>query len=123
MFDRQTARIILLQSDEAIEKILTRSAKIDSASYFTDSPEGIEKLDGICMLFMAIGESLKNVDKITNGELFAKYPAIDWTGIKGFRDIIAHQYFNIDAEQVFWIICHELKPLSNAIKKMIKELS
>jgi uncharacterized protein with HEPN domain len=57
----------------------------------------VERLDGIAMLFMAIGESLKNLDKITNGLLFLTRPEIDWTGVKGFRDIIAHHYFDIDA--------------------------
>ena len=75
------------------------------------------------MLFIAIGESLKNIDKITAGTLLSKYPEIDWTGVKGFRDIIAHHYFDIDAEQVFWICKHNLGPLSVTIKKMIREMA
>jgi uncharacterized protein with HEPN domain len=70
---------------------------------------------------MAIGESPKNVDKITTGDLLPKHPEIDSTGVKGFRDIIAHHYFDIDAEQVFWIVSHDLERLSVAIKTMIKE--
>ncbi len=121
MFDRDLVQAILLQIDEAIEKIKKRTANIDSPDYFTGTPEGVEKLDGIAMLFIAIGESLKNVDKITAGTLFSKYPEIDWTGVMGFRDIIAHHYFDIDAEQVFWICKHNLEPLSVTIKKMIQE--
>ncbi|MEK7699806.1 MAG: HepT-like ribonuclease domain-containing protein [Planctomycetota bacterium] len=37
----------------------------------------------------------------------------------GLRDIIAHQYFDIDAEEVFWICAHEVTPLSATIKKML----
>ena len=40
---------------------------------------------------------MKNVDKITGGKLFSQYPEIDWTGAIGFRDIIAHHYFDVDA--------------------------
>jgi len=40
--------------------------------------------------------------------------------VKGFRDIIAHHYFDIDAEQVFWMCKHSLEPLSLTIKKMIE---
>ena len=29
------------------------------------------------MLFMAVGEALKNIDKITGGELLGRYPEID----------------------------------------------
>jgi uncharacterized protein with HEPN domain len=100
MFDKELVNSILIQIDEAIDKIQTRSTGIDDSSFFTNSPTGMEKLDGICMLLMAIGESLKNVDKITGGKLLKKYAAIDWMGVKGFRDIVAHHYFDIDADQV-----------------------
>lgn len=82
----------------------------------------MEKLDSICMLFIAIGESVKNIDKITDGQLLIKYSKTDWTGVKGFRDIIAHHYFDVDAEQVYWIISHELKPLAETIQQMIQEI-
>jgi uncharacterized protein with HEPN domain len=122
LFDKDLLRSMLLEIDQAIEKIAYRTARIENADYFTSSPEGMERLDGIAMLFLAIGESLKNVDKITGSALLSKYPEIDWTGIKGFRDIIAHHYFNIDAEQVLWICRHNLAPLSATIKRMIAEL-
>jgi uncharacterized protein with HEPN domain len=112
----------LTQIDEALETVLTRAARIRSADDFTDSPSGMETLDSICMLFIAVGEALKNVDKITGGRLLSQYPEIDWTGAIGFRDIIAHHYFDVDAQQVFWICAHEAGPLSATIKKMIKEL-
>ncbi len=122
MFDKDLVLSILTQIDEALKKIAGRAAWIRSADDFTGSPAGLEKLDSICMLFMAIGEALKNIDHITGGALLSKYPEIDWKGAMGFRDLIAHHYFDIDAEQVFWICAHEVGPLSAAIKKMIEEL-
>ena len=122
MFDKELVLSILIQIDEALKRIANRSCEIRSADDFTNSPIGMEKLDSICMLFMAIGEALKNIDKITGGTLFPQYPEIDWKGAIGFRDIIAHQYFDIDAEQVFWICAHEVAPLSETIRKMIEEL-
>ena len=122
MYDKELVRSILSEIEEALIKIQSRSSVVENAAFFTDSSDGMEKLDGICMLFMAIGESIKNVDKMTKGKLLEKYPSIDWEGVKGFRDIIAHHYFDIDAEQVYWIIKNELKPLSEIIHKMIGEL-
>ncbi len=122
MFDRNLVLSILKQIDEALEKIKSRSEQIHSADDFTDSPSGMEKLDGICMLFISIGEALKNIDKITGGSLLSKYPETDWKGAMGFRDIIAHHYFDIDAEEVFWICAHEVVPLSTTIKKTIEDL-
>lgn len=123
MFDKELVRSILLQIDEAIEKIKNRTARIHTPDYFGSTPQAMERLDSVAMLFIAIGESLKNIDKITGGSLLSKYPETDWTGVKGFRDIIAHHYFDIDAEQIFWICKNELEPLSATIKKMIGELS
>ena len=122
MFDKNLVLSILQQIDEALKKIRSRSEQIHSADDFTDSPSGMEKLDSICMLFIAIGEALKNIDKITGGSLLSQYPETDWKGAIGFRDIIAHHYFDIDAEEVFWICTHEVAPLSAAIKKMMADL-
>lgn len=122
MFDRDLVVAILQQIDHAIDTIKARTCHIQSADDFTDSPAGLEKLDSVCMLFMAIGEALKKVDKVTDGKLLSQHPEIDWKGAMGFRDIIAHQYFDIDAEQVYWICAYKLEPLSIAIKEMIKSL-
>lgn len=122
MFDKELVHSILEQIEDALEKVKNRTAHIQSAAFFTDTLEGMEKLDSVCMLFIAIGESLKNVDKITGGSLLPRYPQIDWTGAMKFRDIIVHHYFDVDAEQVFWICTHELLLLSETIKKMRQEL-
>lgn len=122
MFDKSLVLSILQQIDEALEKIKGRSGQIHSADDFTNSPYGMEKLDSICMQFIAIGEALKNIDKITDGRLLSQYSETDWKGAMGFRDIIAHHYFDIDAEEVFWICTHELSSLSATIKKIIEDL-
>ena len=122
MYDRNLVTEILCQVDDALEKIKQRMANVATADYFTDSPEGAEKLDGICMLFLAVGESLKKIDRMSDGELLGRYPEIDWRGTIGFRDVIAHQYFDIDAEQVYWICSKHVSPLSAVIKKMIDDL-
>ena len=38
-------------------------------------------------------------------------------------DIIAHHYFDIDAEEIFEVIHHELSPLLNSIQRFIDQLS
>ena len=122
MYDKQVVLDILNQIHEAIQRIIRRSEPIVKVEDFTNSPDGEDKLDGICMLIIAIGESLKNIDKITNNELLPKYPEIDWKGVKGMRDIITHHYFDIDEEEIFWICKHKIKPLSDTIEKMIEDL-
>ncbi len=122
MFDKDLILSILKQIDSALDTIKSRTAMVQSVDDFTGSPSGMEKLDSICMLFIAIGDALKNVDKITSGALLSKYPEIDWKGAIGFRDIIAHHYFDIDAEQVFWICENEIESLSLVLEKMIASI-
>lgn len=122
MYNKELALSVLMQIEEAIQRLKDRTQHIHSSDDFLDSPESLEKLDAVCMLFIAIGESLKSLDKITNRELLSTYPAIEWKKIMGFRDIIAHHYFDIDAEVIWWVLEYELTPLHCATKELITQL-
>jgi uncharacterized protein with HEPN domain len=122
MFDAELTSEILSQIDEAIGIVRTRFSVIHSIDDFLNTPEGLEKLDSICMKLIAIGESVKNVDKHTDGRLLLKYPDIDWKGVKGVRDIISHHYFDLDAEEIFDICKTHIPPLQKTIKQMISDL-
>ncbi len=113
---------ILTQIDDALSTIKFRFEPVDSVDYFLDSPYGKEKLDSICMLFIAIGESLKNIDKLTDHKLLAQYTHIDWKSIKGMRDIFSHHYFDINAEAVYDVCTEDLDKLHTVIKEMITKL-
>lgn len=113
----------LEQIDEALSKINRRFAGINSPDDFLDSENGQDMLDGIAMMLIAIGENFKKIDKETKGELLVqRYPDIQWSGVKGIRDVISHQYFNIDAEEIFSICTNDLQPLQSAVHEMITEL-
>ena len=114
--DRQTALHILGRIEEAINTVQIRNAIICSADDFLLTPEGKEKLDAACMVIEAIGESFKNLDKLTNNELLPLYPSIEWKEVKGVRDVIAHHYFDIDANEIFSIINNDFDSLKDAIR-------
>ena len=122
MYDKTLVVEILTQIEQSIKITLQRFEPVKQASYFTDSPEGMEKLDSICMQLIAIGESLKNIDKITKNSLLKNYPQVDWKGAKGMRDIITHHYFDIDADEIFFVCDNKLKPLLDTIVVIHKEL-
>lgn len=106
----------------AIEKLEERTKDIHSVDDFLCSSSGMVLLDATCMLLIAIGESLKSLDKTTNGVLLPTYPSIPWKNVKDLRDIIAHHYFDVDASQILWIIKNEISPLKDAISFFIVEL-
>lgn len=107
----------------AIERLEERTKDIHSVDDFLSSASGMVLLDATCMLLIAIGESLKNLDKVTNGELLPTYPSVPWKNVKGLRDIVAHHYFDVDAAQILWIIKNEISPLKEAIRFFINDLS
>ena len=57
----------------------------------------MKNLAASCMLIEAIGEGVKQIDKITDGKLLVKRPEIPWKDVIGIRNHIAHGYFDINA--------------------------
>jgi len=119
MYDNTIIYEKLIQIDEALERIKRRSKNINSADDFLDTENGLDMLDAIGMMLIAIGENLKKIDTETEGKLFAQYPDINWRGAKGARDILSHHYFDIDAEEVYDICKNDIPSLSAAIKDMV----
>jgi uncharacterized protein with HEPN domain len=106
----------------ALERIPRRFLRIKTANDFLNSDDGLDKLDAICMILVATGEAFKQIDRKTHGEFLNRYLQIDWKGVKGVRDVVAHGYFDIDAEQVF-TICHtDIPILIKVVQEMIANI-
>ena len=123
MYDRELVLAILGQIYQAAQTILKRFEPVKTVNDFTDSPAGMEKLDSVCMLLIAIGEALKNLDKTTKKSLLPQYPQVDWKKAKGMRDIISHHYFETDVEVIYDVCKNHIPELAQTINKMIRELS
>jgi uncharacterized protein with HEPN domain len=122
MHDRELCLEVLRQIEGAAIKIDNRFQVIHQASDFTESPAGVEKLDSICMMLIVIGESLKNLDKITGGTLLSQYPEVDWKKAMGMRDIITHHYVDLHAETVFYTCKRKIPPLLETVRKITQDL-
>ena len=122
MFDKDLAREILTQVYKSTQTISRRFKPIESYDDFIATEEGLEKLDSICMQLIAIGESLKNLDKITGKSLLKKYPEVEWKKVIGMRDVITHHYFDLDAEIVFDVCENHIEELAHTVKKIIEDL-
>jgi len=111
MFDLSlTLEVVDLIIDN-LATVLKRSKNIHSPDEFTQTETGMILLDSICMKLVAIGESIKNLDKVSNKEMLVKYPQIQWKQAMGMRDIIVHHYFDVDAEQIYMTIKEDLPAL------------
>ncbi|MDO8684397.1 MAG: DUF86 domain-containing protein [Armatimonadota bacterium] len=122
MFDTSLLCEQLRSVLEALERIPRRFASISRPEDFSNSPEGMDRLDAICMILIAVGEAFRKIDRKTEGKLLARYPDVDWSGVKGVRDVIAHGYFDVDAEEVFDICRNDIPVLMQTVRRMIKDL-
>ena len=112
----------LSKIEQTVVRVIDNSESITTYNYYYMSPAGMERLESTCMLLIAIGESIKGIDKITNKEFLTQYPEVDWKGAMGIRDIIAHHYFELDAEVVFDVVKNEFPNLLRTIRRMKNDL-
>ena len=97
---------------EAIDRIIEYTSGINSPDDFNND---YRNFDATMMNFVVIGEM---IDKISD-EFKRKHSEIEWIKIKGFRNIVAHDYFGIDAEEVWQIIKTKIPTLKSDIKSLL----
>jgi len=102
-----------------ILSILVAIEKIEKYSYDFENPDDFyhdeKSFDAAMMQFVVIGEI---VDKIDD-DFKKTYTQVEWQKIKNFRNIIAHNYFGIDADEIWDIINTKLKPLKTELEKLL----
>ena len=74
MFDKELVLLSLSQIKSAIEMIIKRASFVKDPNDFLLTQDGMLRLDAICMNLIALGESVKGIEKITKGELLSKSP-------------------------------------------------
>ena len=94
---------------EAIDRIIEYTSCIKTADDFNDN---YQIFDATMMNFVVIGEM---VNKLSD-EFKNTHPEIEWIKIKGFRNVVAHDYFGIDAEEVWQIIINKIPSLKADIQ-------
>lgn len=97
---------------EAIDRIIEYTLDFKSADDFNNDHLNF---DATMMNFVVIGEM---VDKLS--EAFKKHNSqVEWIRIKGLRNLVAHDYFGIDAEEVWQIIKNKIPNLKTEISKLL----
>ena len=122
MYDVGLTKEILRQILRSAQTIARRFASIRAPEDFVTSEAGLEKLDAICMQLIAVGENVKNLDKVAKGELLVQYPQVEWKRVMGIRDVLSHHYFDLDAEVVYSVCESHIEELIQTIQRMLAEL-
>lgn len=103
--------------------VMMRNKNVTSYQEFLLSPEMMEKFDAACMLIQVVGETARKLDDWTSSKLFINYPQVYWKGIFALRNIISHEYGNVDSENIFKIIKRHLPELNTCIKQVLNDLN
>lgn len=111
----------LIQIKDAIKQLQDWNKDVLSVDDYYDSPEGMKNLAASCMLIEAIGEGVKQIDKVTQSKLFMERPEIPWQDVIGIRNHIAHGYFDIDGDVVFDVVKNNLSELLEAIEYFLSK--
>ena len=105
---------------ESIELIQEWSKNRTTVGDFMESSTGVMAFNACVMRFQVIGEHVGKLLKEDSKPLDA-FKEIPWPAIYGMRNIISHEYANIDEELIVSAINEDLVPLKAAIEELLKK--
>ena len=85
--------------------------------YFDDFKRDRKTIDAVVRNFEIIGEASKFIPD----DIRMKYENVDWKGIVGLRNRIAHEYFDISLSIVWHIVTEELPILEEQMKGILEQ--
>ena len=109
MSDKDHANLLaILDSVDKIERYISKFKDAD------DLYEDDLRYDAVLMNFINIGEAVTRLPLVITEQI-----DVPWNQIRGFRNLIAHNYFGVDAEELWQTINENLPPLSEEINNFL----
>jgi len=106
----------LLAVLDSCEKILDYTKNINNVDDFAGNAV---VFDAVMMNFIVIGETVSKLSI----NLKEEYDYVEWIKITNFRNIVAHDYFGIDAEEVWQIIKEDIPVFISNLNRILKDFS
>ena len=103
---------------ESINLIQEWSKGRNTVNDFMMSSTGVMAFNACVMRFQVIGEHVGKLLKNDSKPLDA-YQEIPWQAIYGMRNLISHEYANIDEDIIVSVINDDLAPLKSVIEKLL----
>lgn len=105
---------------ESIDYIDNWSKVVETPDDFLLSMEGVMRLNACIMRLQVIGEHVGKLLK-SIPDILAAHKEIPWVAIYDMRNLISHEYSNVDETIVFDTIKNDLPQLKNTILKILVE--
>lgn len=74
------------------------------------------KRDAVLYNLVIVGEAVKGLGDETK----AQRPDVHWRQIAGLRDLLTHEYFRIDIDEIEKVVERDLAPLDAAIRSLLR---
>lgn len=109
-------------SIEEINLIEKMSAGIKSPQDFGQSITGMTVFRACGMSIQYITENFIKIRNKVTADFFSSYKQVPWKAVFGMRNVIAHEYTDIDNEAVFNTIHNDMPVLKETAEKILTDL-
>lgn len=109
-------------SIEEINLIEKMSAGIKSPQDFGQSITGMIVFRACGMSIQYITENFIKIRNKVTADFFSSYKQVPWKAVFGMRNVIAHEYTDIDDEAVFNTIHNDMPVLKETAEKILADL-
>ena len=85
---------------------------------YSDFIENYEKQDAVIRRLEIIGEAIRNIPE----EFLDNYPEIPWRDVVDFRNVLIHEYFDVNLERVWNTIKTDIPDFKIKIESICNSL-
>ena len=104
-------RLFLEDILEASSRVVRYSEGKDLAAFSADQMA----YDAVLRNLQIIGEAAKAIPQ----DVREAHPDVDWKGMAGLRDILAHAYFGLDDETLWDIVRSKVPQLQDQVRRIL----
>jgi len=112
---KRDVRLFLTDIHGAIEKIERYSKGLTLEEFW----ENELVADAVVRNLEIIGEAARHVPD----EFRARFPEADWRRVVGFRNVVIHEYFDVDLDIVWVVITRHMPKLKKVVARMLETLA
>jgi hypothetical protein len=76
-------------------------------------------VDAVVRNLVVIGEASRHIPE----DVEQRHPGIPWDKMRGIRNVVAHEYFGVDAGILWETARHDLPPLRPLLERLLREPS